>query len=170
MDQILNTILKDTYTLSSLKHRLNVLKTYVIQKLFGNGLPKNQGQLEEIDLEWLKSLSPAFFQNFNKDSAYQLMSQLEKVINQLKTLTIYLAFETDNNSLISIGKYVRKTYTQLGTTSNTGLPVLLDINYDTFLIAGAALSWNGFYKDFSLSSVIAEKKQLILDSFRKYLR
>lgn len=158
----MNTILKDTYTLSSLKHRLNVLKNYIVQNLFGADNP--EAQPEETDLVWLRSLPPAFFQNFNKDNTYQLMLELDNAINQLKTLIIYLAFEPDNTSLTLIGKYVRKTI------PSANLPMLLDIKYDRSLIAGCALVWNGIYRDYSLKSRIEEKKQLILDSFKRYLR
>lgn len=170
MNEILNIILKDTYSLSDLKHRLNILKTYIVQNLFGVD-QSTQKQPAETDLAWLKSLSPAFFQNFNKDNTYQLMSELDKTINQLKTLTIYVAFEPDSYSLILMGKYVRKTFSQPEkTTSSTNFPILLDIKYDPSQIAGCALVWNGIYKDFSLRSGILDKRQLILDSFKKYLR
>ena len=98
------------------------------------------------------------------------MSELESTIDQIKTLSIYLAFEPDSNSLILIGKYIRKNFPIAQKSTSIKLPLLLDIKYDRSLIAGTALVWNGIYKDFSVKSIIEEKKQIILDSFKKYLR
>lgn len=158
MENILNTILKDTYTIAELKHKLNILKSYLLQNFFG---AQAQKEWAAQDLVWLKSLSPAFFQSFNKDNVYNFFTEAEKQIAQIKILTIYLTFEADDQTLTQIGQFGRKTFNSL---------LLLDIKYDPNLIAGAALVWNGIYKDYSLRSTIQQKKSLILDSFKKFLR
>lgn len=158
MNEILNTILKDTYTLKDLKHRLNILKSYLSQSFFGTGAIM---RLEEKDSAWLKSLPSSMGQHFNKDNISTVFAELEKGANQLKTLVIYLAFEPDQSGLALIGNYARKTF---------GNSLLLDIKYDPNLIAGAAFVWKGIYKDYSLRASIEQKKALILDSFKKFLR
>lgn len=157
-NQILNTILNDTYSLTALKHKLNVLKSYLLQNLFGAQAPKLDEEAK--DLVWLKSLPPPFFQQFNKDNVYNIFFDMEKQINSLKVLTIYLTFEPDEQTLSQIGVHVRQTFNQL---------LLLDIKYDPRLIAGAALVWNGVYKDYSLRQTLAQKKAMILESFKKFL-
>lgn len=165
MDQILNTILSNTYTVTALKSRLNVLKSYLSQHFFGaqqqQGETVNTVNMEHKDLAWLKSLSSEFFQNFNKDNMYNIFAELEKGINELKTLTIYLTFEPDDTSLANIGSFARKLF---------GNYLLLDTKFDPNLIAGPALVWKGIYKDYSLRSKIEQKKTEILDSFKQYLR
>lgn len=162
MDNILTTILKDTYTVTALKSRLNVLKSYLSQHFFGAQQQQAEtANMEQKDLAWLKSLSSEFFQNFNKDNMYNIFAELEKGINELKTLTIYLTFEPDDASLASIGSFARKLF---------GNYLLLDTKFDPNLIAGAALVWKGIYKDYSLRSKIEQKKTEILDSFKQYLR
>lgn len=157
-EDILNTILKDTYTQTQLKRRVSILKTYLLQNLFGS--PKKEA-LEEKDLAWLKSLPVEFIQNFNKDNVSDLLSGLEKAIVGLQTLVLYLTFEPDNLSLTQIGNKTRNMF---------GNSLMLDIKYDPNLIAGAALVWKGIRRDYSLRAKIEEKKSVILESFKKYLR
>lgn len=166
MDQyILTTILKNTYSQSQLKHRLNILKSNLLKTFFSGlqgGSEPESLSLSKEDLSWLKSLPSDFYQKFNKDNVYQIFAGLEGQINKVAVLTIYLTFEPDEVSLMQIGDYARKTF------ANPTL--LLDIKYDPRLIAGAALTWKGVYKDYSLKARINERKLVILDSFKKFLR
>lgn len=159
MDQILNTILKDTYTLTQLKHRFKILKSYLEKTLFG-------GELEEAlakeDLDFLKTLPDDLFRQFNKDNAYSVFTGLENKINQLIPLTIYLPFTADEEVMAQIGSSARTTL------QNPHL--ILDSKYDPLLIAGCALSWKGIYKDYSLKARIEEKKGEVLEGFKKFLR
>lgn len=157
MNNLLNTILKDTYTLTSLKHRLNILKTSLLQKFFG----AQEQVLAEKDLSWLKSLPTNFIKKFNKDNVYNIFTQLEKQVTELETLTIYLAFEPDENTYLSIGTFARKSF---------GSSLIVDTKLDPKLIAGAALVWKGVYRDYSLRSQIEQKKSEILQQFKKFLR
>lgn len=158
MNDILTTILKDTYTLTQLKHRLNILKFYLLNSFFG-------GQAQESwsppDLNWLKSLPTPIYQQFNKDNVYQIFTDLESKINQFQPLIIYLTFEPDDAAMAQIGAFARKTFKDL---------LLLDTKFDPNLIAGAALVWKGVYKDYSLRAKIEESKLEMLDSFKKFLR
>ncbi len=158
MNDILNFILKDTYTLSSLKHRLRILKSVVSAHLFG-GQP--QGELSSSDSLWLSTLPPILYQQFNKNNVAEIFDDIESKINHFKTLTMYLPFEVQEDASKQIGDYVRKNFSSL---------LLLDIKFDPNLIAGCALSWNGIYRDYSLRSKIQEKKDDILESFKKFLR
>lgn len=133
MEEILNTILKDTYSLTALTHKLSVLKTYLLQTLF-NG---EQKEFAQQDLTWLQSLPAAFLQNFNKNNIYDIFSNLEKQKNGLKILTLYLTFDPDDQTLAQIGDHVRKSFNSL---------MLLDIKFDPNLIAGAAVVWKGIRK------------------------
>lgn len=158
MNDILTTIFKNTYSLNQLKHRVSVLKQHLLHKFFGGEVKT----LSENDAAWLKSVSEEFMKQLNKDNVYQIFEYLEKQIVSIKPLIIYLTFEPDDQSLAEIGEMVRKTF------NNQAL--VLDIKYDPRLIAGAALSWNGLYRDYSLKARIEERKMVILESFKKYLR
>lgn len=158
MENTLETILKDTYSLTSLKHRLRVLKSYLSSRIFQG---ESKEEFATSDSTWLSSLSPSFFQQFSKENISEVFSELESRISKLKILTMYLSFDTDEQTLIQIGEKSRRTF---------GTLMVLDLKFDPNLIAGCALSWNGVYKDYSLRSKIEEKKGEILESFKKFLR
>lgn len=158
MDQILTTILKDTYSLTTLKHRLRVLKSYLSSVIFQSGVKE---EFAASDSTWLGSFPPAFIQQFNKDNISPVFADMESKIKKLKILTMYLPFDTDEQTLIQIGEKTRRTFGSL---------IVLDIRFNPNLIAGCALSWNGVYKDYSLRSQIEARKNEILESFKKFLR
>lgn len=157
-NHLLNTILKEAYTQTILNHRLNILKAYLLQNLFGSS---QKLVWQPADLSWLKSLPPSYLQNFSKDNVYQIFTELDQQKLKLKPLTIYLAFEPDDSSINLIGTMARKMFAD---------SLILDIKYDPNLIAGAALVWKGIYRDYSLRSQIEQKKTEILHSFKKFLR
>lgn len=160
MDQeILNTLLKDTFTLTLVKHRLRILKNNLLTKHFGSETPAEQ--LSNEDQNWLNSLPPAFFQKFTKDNVYQIFEQIEAKINSMPLLLIYLPFEATDQAVFQIGSFIRQNFTSLS---------LFDIKFNPNLIAGCALSFRGIYRDYSLKAKIEERKSQILESFRKFLR
>lgn len=158
MDEILNVILKDTYSLGQLKHRQRILKSN-LAKIFFNG--QNQ-EISPSDLAWLKSLPEDFYRKFTRDNVYKTFSDLEDAGGNLSILTLYLSFEPDENALSQIGSFARKTF---------GMPLLLlDIKTDPALIAGTAISWKGVYRDYSLRSQLALKKKELWEGFKRFLR
>lgn len=160
MDNILDTILKDTFTLIRFRHRLRVLKSYLLKAFFG-------GETEVLtpspdDLKWLSTLPKEFFQIFTKDNIYQTIDELEKIADNLPALTVYLPVEATEGVCLQIGSYARRCF------QNPKL--ILDTKYDPSLIAGPALVWKGMYKDYSLRSRINQRKEEIFEGFKKFLR
>lgn len=159
IENILTAILKDTFTLNSLNHRLRILKSYLLKALFGGA---KQSVLLQEDLNWLATLGESFYKNFTKDNVYQIFDDLARLQAKLPKLTIYLPFEATDNLCLQIGSYARKTF---------GKPnIILDTKYDPALVAGCALVWNGIYRDYSLRARVEERKEEILAGFKKYLR
>ena len=159
MNDLLNTILKETFSLNGLKHRLRILKSNLLKTFFGN--EKEEVTLSTQDLNWLKSLPLSFYQQFNKDNVYQIFFDLEAAEAKLKILTMQLTFEPDEDALNQIGTFARKIFDPT---------IILDIKLNPNLIAGAALVWKGIYRDYSLRTKIEEKKPEILEGFKKFLR
>lgn len=159
MDEVLNAILKDTYTKAQLKHRLVILKSYLLKAFFG---AYKTPMLDSSDLSWLSSLPKLIFKNFNKDNVYKIFESIEGMQETLSSLTVYLPIEATENICLQIGSYARKTF-----RSTT---MLLDTKYDPALIAGAAFVWKGVYRDYSLRAKIEERKEEILGSFKKFLK
>lgn len=158
MNQLLSTILNDTFSQAQLKHRRRILKSKLLQTFFGNteSLP-----LSPQDFNWLQSLPKEFYQQFNKDNVYHIFDEFDAQIQKLTMLTLYLTFEPDEASLSQIGTFARKTFSQ---------NMLLDIKFDPNLIAGCALSFKGIYKDYSLRAKIESRKGEMLEGFKKFLR
>ncbi|MBI2039902.1 hypothetical protein HYT18_02420 [Candidatus Microgenomates bacterium] len=156
-ETILNTILKDTYTLTLLKHRLRVLKNYLLNQLF----TASKVSLNPEDLTWLNSLGPAFYQQFNKDNVEEIFSRLEAEIKKEQLLYLYLPFVAGNQVVSQIGGQIRHIFEKV---------VLFEIRFDPSLIAGCAISWKGVYRDYSLRAKIDQRKGEILQSFKKFLR
>ncbi len=167
MNNILNTILKDTYTLTLLKSRVRTLKSYLLNYFFA-ARAQDETTLPPQDLNWLKSLPPFFYQQFNKDNVYKIFADLESNIAALQPLIIYLSFPADDSSATQIGIFARKTFGS--PRGGAGNMLLLDTKFDPNLIAGIALSWKGIYQDYSLRAKIEGRKAEILEEFKKYLR
>lgn len=160
MDQeILTTILKNTFSLTQFNSRVKLLKSNLLKIFFGGN---GDGNLPAMQAEWLKSLPESFYQKFNKDNVYNIFSALEKMGAKLPILTIYLTFEPDDVTLSQLGLFSRKTF--------GFLTLLLDIKIDPKLAAGCALVWKGVYRDYSLHAKIEEKRNEISQEFKKFLR
>ncbi|MBU1000608.1 hypothetical protein KKE78_04405 [Patescibacteria group bacterium] len=160
MEEILNIILKNTYSLSQLKHRLRILKSNLLKTFFGG---ENQTLNSTTqDLNWLESLPENFYRKFTKDNIYQIFADLEKKISNLPTLAMYLTFEPNDTTLYQVGSVARKTFNYPS--------LILDIKLDPNLIAGAALVWKGVYKDYSLRAKVENRKAEIIEGFKKYLK
>lgn len=157
MDDILNTLTANSYSISNLKQKIRILKTFLSTHFFG-GTPE---QLTAQDQNFLNSLSQEFFQKFNKDNINQIFSYLDENLHKLSTLTVYLPFEANEEAVKSIALKARELFNKT---------LILDIKYDPLLIAGCALVWNGVYKDYSLRARIEEKKQELFQGFKKFLR
>lgn len=159
MNNIGDTILKDTFTLLQLRHRLRVLKSHLLKALFG--MDKTP-PFDQKDLGWLSTLPQSFFQNFSKDNVYKIFDELEKYLANLPTLIIYLPIEASENISLQIGSYARQAF--------QNPKIILDTKYDPALIAGAALVWRGMYRDYSLRSRVEARKEELLAGFKKYLK
>lgn len=159
MNDILAVILQDTYSLTQLKSRLRILKSNLLKTFFGS--QEADIPIHPQDLDWLKSLPPTFYQNFNKDNVYKIFVDIEAQIPKLPILTMYLVFEPDFITLNQIGAFTRQTFFPL---------LLLDVKLNPGLIAGTALVWKGIYKDYSVKAKIEQRKEEILQGFKKFLR
>ncbi|MBI4036681.1 F0F1 ATP synthase subunit delta [Candidatus Daviesbacteria bacterium] len=155
-NEILNSILANTYTMHDLHHRLRILKTSLEAKFFGMKL----SPLPPDDENWLNSLPVQFLGQFNKDNFYAIFEELEKKIDQISPLVIYLSFEPTPEILQQINLWFR---------TNLNTRFIFETKLDPSLVGGVALVLNGVYQDFSLRARIQEQKELILTEFKKYV-
>lgn len=158
-NKILEQILADTYTTSTLKKRTKALKAYLTEKYFGLGNSENIN-VDREELIWLKSLTSNFLALFRKEDFNDIFHSIETFLDNIMPLTIYLSFDPGEEEIKSISKFIRSNFNQ---------NIILDIKLDYSLIGGCALIWKGVYKDYSLKSNIQVNKEQIFSSFRKYL-
>lgn len=163
---ILEIILKNTYSLSQLKRRIRALKEYLSVKIYSTKdvsqyLPAGRQGLDEQDAKWIKSLPEDFLSRFSSDNISTIFSDIEAEIQKLPILTIFISIEATEEVSEQIGTFIRNNFSTFK---------LIETKYDPSLIAGCALSQNGVYRDYSLRASVEEKKMEILGNFKKFLR
>jgi F0F1-type ATP synthase delta subunit len=156
-EKILDKILINTYTMSSLKRRLKALKSRLSEQFFGGDTNKEM-VIEETN--WLNTYGVQFLSDFQKETFYQSIGKIEQLVNQIKPLTIYISFPADEESIKNIGIKVRETYSQ---------KVVIDLKYDPDLIGGCAFIWNGVYRDYSIRNTLKLDREKLLESFKSFL-
>lgn len=112
------------------------------------------------ELEWLNSYGVQFLNLFQKETFYQSFSQIDKMVSELQTLTIYLAFSANPESEKQIGSWLR---------DNLSTEIVMDVKLDPSLIGGCAFIWKGVYRDYSLRSKIQTNRAQILTSFKTFM-
>lgn len=165
IQELLDQILADTFTLAQAMKRLQVLKDLVLVKLFSGKeeLPihiTTQTQPGQ-QTPWITTLDSGIYKHFNRKNVYKIFQDLEIEIKKIKPLIIYLPFDVDDVNIDEIGRNARHLF---------GKNFLIDIKIDPSLIAGTALVWNGVYKDYSIKQKIAEDRQRILTMLKDFIK
>jgi len=163
MSNILTTFLKETYYQGQISHRLQVLRSFLLKHFFN----ASQVQISQLDSDWLKSLGDDFLKNFTQQAGtsgsqlnvYQVLEKLEKDVKKLPTLTVYLPFEMPDEEKNKLGLYLRTNFKK---------DLIFEIKLDPDLIGGAALSWKGVHKDYSLRERIDQNHDKVLSSLKSF--
>lgn len=159
MNDLLNIILKDTFSQRQLNHNLLILRSYLSQKIFGS---QKEASFSPADLNWLNNLDPNLYQEFNSQNAFELLDQLELELKKVVPLVLYIGFEADDITIAQICAFARNAFQKPN--------LILDVKLNPGLIAGCAFSWKGIYKDYSLKAMIDQRKTEILQNFQKFLQ
>lgn len=150
-------ILKDTYLKTLALKKTEDLKEYFVDQVFQNSKSSNiklsDEHLKELDLNNIKGIT--------SDNIYSIFEKTGLEIKSIEPLIIYLPTPMPEEEISKIGEFVRKSY---------GENFLIDIKYDPTLIAGAALSYKGVYRDYSVKNKIDSQKESILSIFKKYIK
>ncbi|MBI3486106.1 hypothetical protein HY025_04155 [Candidatus Daviesbacteria bacterium] len=157
-DQILNTILKDTYTQTQLNRRLRLLKESLNNQFFG---VKNNLFIELEDQNWLDSLDKTIFSQFSQENFNAQFQKLEELGKQIPVLSLYLSFDPPLEEIAKLSNYFR---------TNFSPNFLFEIKLDPNLVAGSALVWKGVYKDYSLRKYIDDQKERLISEFKQFIK
>lgn len=158
MDQILfETILQDTFLKSLALKRVAGLKDCLLNKVFSQIYSGGDPEITT----WVMGLNQTVFAGITPQNIYSVFDRLEKDIKAIEPLILYLPYELPKETVAEIGQKLRTDY---------GDKFLMDIQIDPNLVAGAALSYKGIYKDSSIKQRLTDNKKAILAIFRKYIK
>lgn len=99
--------------------------------------------------EWT-SKDERLLSGVGKDEVDAVFSQAEKELEGTESLVIYTAIDLPEEVAVRVGKRARELF---------GPEIILDFKVDAQILGGAALSWHGQYKDYSLRTRFEEKKE-----------
>lgn len=150
---LLEVILSDTFVKNTALKKTAALKDYILYAGTGSEDPEMA--------KWVLDLDPAVYSGINPQNIYAVFDNLEKSIKAEEPLIIYLPYELPEEQITEIGQKLRTDY---------GKNFLMDIQIDPSLIAGAALSYKGIYKDTSVKQRIIDNRKEVLAKFRKYIK
>ena len=150
--------LNETYSTFEIKRRLLLLKNFLFKKFFNSEFKKED--FEAKDLQWLDSLGAEFLDQFTKINLMGILEKLEAELKKLPVLTIYIPFEMPDQEAQNLGKWLKE---------NIAPDVIFELRINPDLIGGAAFSYKGVYKDFSLVTKIAEERDKVVGAFKGYL-
>lgn len=179
MNNLFETIIKDSLTKAQLQRRLRILKDFIAFRLFNLGpdqaamdykkqieyfLTLQQKNILELDLlrqegNWMSSLGKEFFDQFNSQNYNSFFSDLQREVNNLATIVVYMPVDLPEARKSEIGVWFKKNVSPL---------TIYEVGFDPNLIGGCAFSYKGVYRDYSLRERINQNKQTILSSLREF--
>lgn len=150
MNTLTTRIITDNYTKQQAISVLAELSLAAQKYFFGDG---------KLD-DWQKKL----LGEVKKDDVDKVFKLAEKEINSCPELIVYLAFEPSSEMVEKIGRMARKLFKGLAAAG-----LFLDFKLDSGIIGGAAISFGGVYRDYSLRAKFEEKKEELREIYRKRL-
>jgi len=162
-ERIINEILKDTYTVDILRKRIQIIKLILERQIYR----PNTGEVQKNDIEisqekWLEKFDKNLLSGMNSQMYSSLTERIEKFIESIVPLTIYLVIVPDEDMVQKIGIWLRQNLNQPR--------LVFDYKIDPRLIGGCAIVYKGVYKDLSLRAKISDNKEKIMGEFRKYFK
>jgi len=147
---VYSDILKSVKTTSqqdSFVSQIDKLLTSLYQtehKAFEKALASTDIEVEKIIKEtFLKKNS----RNFDKEMVHDFLTQLQEKAQNLKIITLSVAFSPTEHAIDTIFDWV---------TKNIGDGIVLDIQKDKSILGGAAVSFEGKYMDLTLKKTLDE--------------
>ncbi len=158
MDNFYKLMLSNTYTYSTMRHRIRLLKAILNNRIFGSKLYINP---TPEDITWFNSLPQTFLNSINKDNLTEFINHLEISLEKTPVLVVNISFDPTYTAETQIGEFCRKNFSSFQ---------LININYNPSLVAGCALVWNGVSKDYSIKARMAQYRDSIMESFKMTLK
>lgn len=159
-DKLLSIMLSNTYTKADFKRRLRIVREYIEATGFTTGGKKTTiaAWLKTKNEPIVDTLAVTTWSNDIDDilhtkNIYQLAEHLEKRVNELPIVTIYLPFTPPEDEIPHIGEWARK---------NLDPNVLLETRIDQYVTGGCGIVWNGVYRDFALNFMMDKQRDAVM--------
>lgn len=166
------TILKNTYSVTDLYTRLDMLQRFFEHYFFESGEPK--GERGKLFSEFYKDADAdvrfhvdavavwdgTAFESFTEQNLHARMQELKQAIAAVPMLTLYVPAHFTSAQIEPIGIWCR-AYVQ----SN----VLLDLHVDPDVVGGCAFVHNNAYHDISFSYFVEKERAALMQLVQKYV-
>lgn len=175
--RLVSSFLEKNFTKAQAQRRLRVLQDFLNWALFENSgkelgsdsiktfvdskLINTDPKFYLMDGQFMESLGVEYMRQFDARNLTKQLGELESGIGKTRQVVIYLALELPPAEIERLGQWFKQ---------NVGSDCLIDIQYKASLIGGAALSFGGTVKDYSIRARIESEKKEILKTlldFRK---
>ncbi len=105
--------------------------------------------------------------SIQKNGKDDVLSKVEQEIDQVPELVIFTAGELSEEQKKEVGQKARELFGRNLPAGRQG--IFLDFKVNPALLAGAAVSFGGEYRDYSLKAKFEEKKEEIQEIYKKFL-
>lgn len=170
MTPALKTILSNTYSRTSLKSRLSLLRDFLEFQFFSPHANPNlfylineyflAKNISRDEFNAFMTWDYSFFNQFSKESFYAQLQHLEEEATKMPLIRLFLPFNPPVYEVPKLGIWFRE---------NIAEDILVDIKLDPNLIGGCALVWKDVYHDFSLRYYLEKNKAAVKNEIERFL-
>lgn len=169
-EQLLKTMLSNTYTFHTMRHRLALLKEFLETTVYA----AEQSQSPEMNLDTflqqyqddpsaqaMREWGSEFFSAFTAETMYDLIAAISDALEKLPSVTVYVPILFNEQEIASIGEWFR---------TNIHEHTMLDVRVDPSVVGGCGFVWNGHYYDYSFAYFLNKHRDELvayLDSYGK---
>ena len=164
-NQILDFILKTTYTTTDLIRQINTFREFLEYKFFTS---KENVRFDDFAIEKfipssdtmiISKWDETFGSSFTKINVYKILDKVKSLLQNVPVITVYLPYTPDENEILTLIRWFKK---------NVHPQVLIDLRKNEALVLGCAFAWKGIYHDFSLHYFLEKNRNALLNLISNY--
>lgn len=164
---LLERIQKNTYTVGDVSRRVGILRECLETVLFSD----ETGSLTDGCIAHLQSLKSSpdvdaviawgaeVYESFSQSTVSEKIIALQKMVEELPVLTLYLPVPFKDAELAVVGKWCRE---------NCDPHIVLDVRIEPEVVGGCGFVWNDVYHEFSLKSRMREQRGVVTEALTAY--
>jgi len=163
-DQLRDTIIRSCHTKEDVLRRLAFLRNYLEYRYYKQGdMPIGEYLKDKNtkvnDSAVMSSWGDDFYQSFNKDNFYMLITQFTEGLKDNPLVTVYMPVNLDTEVLDKIGSWFQ---------DNLDKGVLMDIRINPKIVGGCEFVWKGVSHHYTLEYFFAKKSDEIKNIISDY--